>query len=226
MRLGTGGVALLAAWASCAAADPPTVHGHVKAQAEYLHAGSDSLAAAVGFADAQATALDVRVHGMGTTGGFGFEADYLLQAQSGRAVGLERALETLEPDLAVVRANVHWLPLDETITSTDHTRAVQSLDRFSMAYTSVRWVFKIGRQAYSWGNGIVFRPFDLFDPFAPDAEDMSYKPGIDAVYAQRLFADGSDVTVLAVPRRDATRGSGGHPERICRKFRLFYLESV
>ena len=200
------GLALLAAWVSCAVVAAPAVHGHIKAQAEYARAASDSLAANFGYRDSSTTNLDLRLKGNGTTGRFNFEVDYLLLAASGGAVGLKHELEALEPELFIDRATTQWLPLDETITSTDNTHAVQSLDRFSMAYTSERWVFKLGRQAYSWGNGIVFRPFDLFDPFAPDAEDMSYKPGIDAIYAQRLFADGSDVAVLAVPRRIATSG--------------------
>jgi hypothetical protein len=197
---------LLAASATCAAADAPAVHGHVKTQAEYLGAASDSLASALGYADAQATSLDLRVSGKIAKGHFTFDGDYALLAATGRAVELQRGIEALEPDLNVDRAATHWLPLDGTITATQRTQATHSLDRLSMSYTSERWVFKLGRQASSWGDGIVFRPFDLFDPFAPDAEDTSYKPGIDAVYAQRLFKDGSDVAVLTVPRRNTSSG--------------------
>jgi hypothetical protein len=199
-------LALVAAWATRAVADPP-VHGHVKTQAEYLSSETDSLAAALGYRDARAASLDVRVSASARKGQFGFDADYLLEASSGRATELERELEDLLPSFFVDRAARNWLPLDDTITRTRRTLATQSLDRFAFTYTSERWVFKLGRQAYSWGNGIVFRPFDLFDPFAPDAVDTSYKPGIDAVYSQRLFTGGSDVAVLAVPRRDPISGS-------------------
>jgi hypothetical protein len=198
--------ALLAASATCAAANAQAVHGHVKTQAEYLGAASDSLAGSLGYRDAQATSLDLRVSGKLATGHFTFDGDYVLLAATGRAVELQREIETLEPDLFVDRSATQWLPLDETITATHRTEATHSLDRLSMSYTTERWVLKLGRQASSWGDGIVFRPFDLFDAFAPDAEDTSYKPGIDAVYAQRLFADGSDVAVLSVPRRDPASG--------------------
>jgi hypothetical protein len=199
-------LALLAASAMCAAAEPPAVHGHVKAQTEYQDAASDSLASALGYRDSHATSLDLRVTAKLASGHFSFDGDYWLHAATGPATALQREIEALEPDLVVDRAATQWLPLDETITSTHRTEAAQSLDRLSMGYTTEKWVFKLGRQASSWGNGIVFRPFDLFDPFAPDAEDTSYKPGIDAVYAQRLLKDGSDVAVLTVPRRDPASG--------------------
>jgi hypothetical protein len=197
---------LLAASAICAAANAQAVHGHVKTQGEYLRAAPDSLAASLGYRDAQAASLDLRVSGKIAKGRFTFDGDYVLLAATGRAVGLQRELEALAPDLYIDRSAAQWLPLDDTITSTRRTQATHSLDRLSMTYASERWAFKLGRQASSWGDGIVFRPFDLFDPFAPDAEDTSYKPGIDAVYAQRLFKDGSDVAVLAVPRRDPASG--------------------
>jgi hypothetical protein len=184
----------------------PMLRGHVKTQAEYLSSAGDSVAATLGERTAEATSLDVRLIGTASTGHFGFEADYWLQAAGGTAVTLQSRLEALAPDLVIDRADTEWLGLDATITDTARTRAVHGLDRFSMAYTSETWVFKLGRQAYSWGNGIVFRPMDLFDPFAPDALDTSYKPGIDAVYAQRLFAGGSDVAMLVVPRRDPATG--------------------
>ncbi len=199
-------VALVAAWAACASAAAATVHGHVKAQSEYYGAMGDSLAAVLGYEQAQALSLDTRVSLKLAKGRFGFEGDYLLRARSGSAVKEVQALQALEPELFLDRAAVQWLPLDATVTATGRTQAVHSLDRLAFVYTSDRWVFKLGRQAYSWGNGIVFRPFDLFDPFAPDAEDTSYKPGIDAIYAQRLFSSGSDVAVLAVPRRNPVTG--------------------
>jgi hypothetical protein len=199
-------VGLLAASATWGGAGAQAVHGHVKTQAEYLRGASDSLATSLGYRDAQATSLDLRVSGKLAKGHFTFDGDYVLLAAAGRAVELERELAKLEPDLYVDRSATQWLPLDDAITATQRTQAVHSLDRLSMTYSSERWVFKLGRQASSWGDGIVFRPLDLFDPFAPDAEDTSYKPGIDGVYAQRLFKDGSDVAVLTVPRRDPASG--------------------
>jgi len=65
---------------------------------------------------------------------------------------------------------------------------------------------RLGRQALTWGGGLVFHPMDLFNPFAPDATYTAYKPGSDMLYGQWLFNDGSDLQAAWVPRRDP--GSG------------------
>jgi hypothetical protein len=61
-------------------------------------------------------------------------------------------------------------------------------------------VLRVGRQALTWGSGLVFRPMDLFDPFAPSATDTEYKPGSDMLYTQWLYSDGSDLQFIVVPR--------------------------
>ena len=81
----------------------------------------------------------------------------------------------------------------------------QRIDRLSIAYTGAHLVVRAGRQALTWGAGLVFRPMDLFDPFAPDATDTEYKPGTDMLYGQYLFDDGSDLQAVIVPRPAASR---------------------
>jgi len=78
-----------------------------------------------------------------------------------------------------------------------------TLDRASMRYTSDYTVIRIGRQALTWGHGQIFHPMDLFNPFSPYASDTANKSGTDMVYGQYLFPSGSDVQVLAVPRRNS-----------------------
>ena len=61
----------------------------------------------------------------------------------------------------------------------------------------------IGRQAITWGNGILFNPFDLFTPFAPTTLDREYKQGEDAVLWQVAPGDRyGDGQLLLVPRRE------------------------
>lgn len=193
------------ALASVAAAAQP-LRGHIKGQQEYLIAPADSLANSLVGGDARATSLDLRLIGQWSKGHLSFDADYVIEAAAGSAVELQNRLDAVAPELFIDRAAANWLPLDDDLTDDGRRRARQSLDRFSLSYTTESWVFKLGRQAYTWGNGIVFKPFDLFDPFSPDVIDDSYKPGIDAVYTQRLFKDGSDVVALIVPRRDVQTG--------------------
>jgi hypothetical protein len=47
---------------------------------------------------------------------------------------------------------------------------------------------------------------DLFDPFGPTATDTEYKHGVDMLYVQRLFADGSDLQFILAPRPSRADG--------------------
>ena len=159
-----------------AVAQQAAFRGHIKGQQQYLSAASDSLADALGHADSDATSIDFRIGRSWSKGRFRFDADYLLQAIDGSFVEYRNELEALAPDLFVDRARMNWLPLDDTVTEGERKRVTQSLDRFALSYSNEHWVLRLGRQAYSWANGIVFRPLDIFDPFAPDVIDDSYRP--------------------------------------------------
>ncbi len=63
-------------------------------------------------------------------------------------------------------------------------------------------MINFGRQAVSWGNGLVYNPMDFFNPFDPAAIDTEYKTGDDMLYAQYLFDTGDDLQVAWVLRRD------------------------
>ncbi|MGX1197825.1 hypothetical protein [Parvibaculum sp. MBR-TMA-1.3b-4.2] len=92
-----------------------------------------------------------------------------------------------------------WDLTDTTMDGNDFT-LTQRIDRLSVGYTGAHIVVRAGRQALTWGAGLVFHPMDLFDPFSPDATDTEYKPGADMLYTQYLFDDGSDLQFVAVPR--------------------------
>ena len=74
------------------------------------------------------------------------------------------------------------------------------IDRLSLGYSAPDFVVRAGRQALTWGSGLVFHPLDLVDPFEPNAVDTEYKPGVDMVYGQYLFENGSNLEAIAVPR--------------------------
>jgi hypothetical protein len=75
------------------------------------------------------------------------------------------------------------------------------LDRLSLGYTRGALSLRAGRQALSWGGGLVYQVLDLFDPFSPNALDTEYKPGIDMLRAQWIFQNGDDLQAVGVPRR-------------------------
>ena len=76
------------------------------------------------------------------------------------------------------------------------------IDRMSVQWQQADWSVTLGRQAVSWGSGIVFQPLDPFNPFAPTAVDRDYKNGDDLVLIERLLPNGHDLQVLHVMRRD------------------------
>ena len=85
----------------------------------------------------------------------------------------------------------------------DRHRLLHRFDRFALKYRSPRWAVTLGRDAVSWGSGLVFHPMDLFNPFAPTTVDQDYKAGDDLIRIERLFDDGSDLEMLAVARHGA-----------------------
>ena len=84
--------------------------------------------------------------------------------------------------------------------------AFHRLDRLSVGYTGPRAVLRFGRQAVTWGNGMVYTPMDIFNPFDPTAVDTEYKTGDDMLYGQYLRDNGDDWQSVLVFRRDLISG--------------------
>ena len=82
----------------------------------------------------------------------------------------------------------------------------QRLDRLWIGTDLGAWRLRIGRQAASFGGGLVFQPLDLFNPFSPVQIDRDFKAGDDMIVATRPFDDGSEIGFFAVGRRG--EGSG------------------
>ena len=78
-------------------------------------------------------------------------------------------------------------------------------DRLSLTLLPKWGAVTIGRQAVTWGNGLVFNPMDLFNPFAPTDIERDYKVGDDMISAQINLGTTGDVHFLYVPRRNPRR---------------------
>ncbi len=76
------------------------------------------------------------------------------------------------------------------------------LDRLSVTYTPDWGTFSLGRQVVTWGNGIIFNPMDLLNPFAPTDIDRDYKVGDDMVSLIFLLGERDELQILYVPRRN------------------------
>lgn len=83
---------------------------------------------------------------------------------------------------------------------------LQRLDRVSVGYAGEKAVVRFGRQALTWGNGMVYTPMDILNPFDPAAVDKEYKLGDDMLYGQFLQDNGNDLQGVAVFRRNLETG--------------------
>jgi len=171
------------------------LHGRLEVQDAGQFAAGDSIEAALGARDSDEALLNLRLTWEPTWGPWSLQLHYVVSADDGVDVRLARAETGLLPAPPAT-----WLPLTETFENHGPILATQTIDRLAIAYSTPDWVVRVGRQAISWGSGLVFRPMDLFDPFSPSATDTEWKPGVDMLYVQRLFSDGSDLQLIVAPR--------------------------
>ena len=130
-------------------------------------------------------------------------SDYQLIAQHGDSVSLASKL----PGVAIIPNPVsddskRLFDLTRVIKQNDNSIVAHRLDRFYADLTTSKTVVRFGRQAISWGNGLVFTPMDFFNPFDPATVDKEYKAGDDMLYGQYLQANGNDLQAVWVIRRD------------------------
>lgn len=217
---------LLAALGSLPAwADEPAFGGHIKAQAGTTHYRSDDLASVLGDDPAGDRQLDLRLKTSARSGAWSFHADYELLATAGDSLALRRRLSRLG---LLSAGTANGLPddrrrlfdLTHTLTDQDRRAAVHRLDRLSASHQSEGRTLRFGRQAVSWGNGLIFQVLDFVNPFSPIAIDKEYKTGEDMFYGQWQAGQG-DGQFMVVPRRDiVTHELEGRESSYAFKWRL------
>lgn len=112
----------------------------------------------------------------------------------------------VRPGADITNDDRRWFNLTHEISNSNKNATLVRIDRFSIGYTGDKTVVRFGRQAVSWGNGLLFTPMDILNPFDPTAVDKEYKSGDDMLYAQYLLDNGSDWQVVTVVRRDPVSG--------------------
>jgi hypothetical protein len=106
---------------------------------------------------------------------------------------------------ALISDDQRFFNLTHLLVSEDDYLVYHRLDRLNLTYSPAWGSLRIGRQALTWGNGRVFNPMDLFNPFAPTTVQRDYKVGDDMLLGQ-VYLGQHEGQVLYVPRRDPDSG--------------------
>ncbi|MDH3389467.1 MAG: hypothetical protein OEN02_16375 [Gammaproteobacteria bacterium] len=180
------------------------LRGHAKLQATSTGFPSDSLLRDFSDDPARDTGIDLRANFSDRVDGWTWHADYQLLARQGDQLELQQQTSLVDAGYATLPDDERRVfDLTHRISTRDDRVITHRLDRFYLSHTSDKTVFNIGRQAVSWGNGLIYNPVDFFNPFDPAAIDTEYKTGDDMLYAQYLLDSGDDLQAVWVERRDA-----------------------
>jgi hypothetical protein len=196
--------------------------GHIKSLMSVVNIPGDSLLQEFSDDPARDINLDARLNLSGNSGAWSWQSDYQLLAQQGDRLKLVQEYPNLGfIDSALTDDDRRVLDLSHRISDQDDRVITQRLDRLTLSHTTDKTVLKIGRQAVSWGNGIIYNPVDFFNPFDPAAIDTEYKTGDDMLYAQYLQDSGSDLQAVWVGRRDDEDNVNADVSSLAFKYHFF-----
>jgi hypothetical protein len=192
---------------SSAVADDWQLGGHAKYQYTYTGFRRDDLAAVLGDDPARDHDGELRLKGEWRSPRWEAAAHYELLALSGDSIEVRRRLAALGlitggPASGLPDDRRRLFDLTGELGDRERRAVVHRLDRLYAGYRGARLSLRLGRQAVSWGNGLVFQPLDFVNPFSPIAIDKDYKTGDDMLHAQWLAGTGADAQAIVVPRRD------------------------
>ena len=200
------------------------MRGHIKPQALAADLPADSLLQDFSDDPTRDVGVDLRVNLAGVAAAWSWQLDYQLLARQGDQ--LELAQQIALPGFgskAIPDDERRLFDLSHRISEGDDRVIAHRIDRLSLGYTTPSSVIKLGRQAVSWGNGLIYNPVDFFNPFDPAALDTEYKTGDDMLYAQYLLDSGDDIQALWVARRDSDDDVSRDVASIAFKYHLFSM---
>jgi len=189
--------------------------GHVKGRGSVSWPDDESFFQPVGTGPYYDGNTEVRVKNKLFFGNWGdFETHYEAVFSGGDTRRKGKALERLHPDLFAsglmiarpLEDDRRLMDLTETIDEDDSHILYHRLDRLSLTFLPKWGDVRIGRQAVTWGNGLLFNPMDLFNPFSPADIERDYKIGDDMVFTQFPVNTTADLQFLYVPRRGPVTG--------------------
>jgi len=184
-----------------------TFSGHSKFQ--YIHTliPDDSVLQGVSGDSLQDFNIEVRLQAAARRERWDFKTDFQFITVHSDTLSASDVLPLpLFPGAGIINDDRRWFNLTHVFHNEDKNATLARLDRLSLGYTGDKTVIRFGRQAVSWGNGLLYTPMDIFNPFDPTTVDKEFKSGDDMLYGQYLLNDGSDIQTVAVVRRDLTTG--------------------
>ena len=189
--------------------------GHTKARGTVSWPDDESIFHPVGAGAYYDGNIEARLKNKLFFGEWGyFETHYEAVISGGDTRNKRKELKGLFPDLFKdgfpishsLEDDRRFMDLTKTIEENDDLILSHRLDRLSLTLLPGWGVVCIGRQAVTWGNGLLFNPMDLFNPFSPIDIERDYKIGDDMVSTQFSINNLGDFQFLYVPRRDPVDG--------------------
>lgn len=178
--------------------------GHIKYQVGISFYDATSLFGSGGNVAALDQDANLRLKAEKHSGSWNYKFHYEIGALYGNTLEASRSLTLPFGSYGLPNDDNRLFNLTATVYDQGRGAVVHRFDRASVTYTSDNFVFRGGRDAISWGNGLVFQPLDIINPFSPTAVDKEYKPGDDMLYAQWLLPKDNDLQIIAIPRRNAS----------------------
>jgi hypothetical protein len=179
------------------------LRGHAKLRANATNLPADSLFQDFSDDPMSDSGVDLRLNYSERAAGWSWRADYQLLARQGDRFELQQLNSpTASANGLLPEDDLRLFDLTHRISDDDDRAVRHRLDRLYIGHSSDKTVINFGRQAVSWGNGLIYNPVDFFNPFDPAAIDTEYKTGDDMLYAQYLLDSGDDLQAVWVIRRD------------------------
>ncbi|MDZ7759505.1 MAG: hypothetical protein U5L00_04515 [Desulfovermiculus sp.] len=202
--------------------------GQVRTTGTLQHTEYDGLSGEEGRETFQDLSLETRLMGDLRIGSnLDFTAHYQAWMETGDWTRME--METASPLLSSLQTlfpgssgadSLPFLDLTKAVSRHKDTRIVHRLDRFKLSLNRPWGRLSLGRQTLTLGNGLIFNPMDIFNPFSPTAFLRDYKIGEDMALAQIFLDSGHDLRFFHLSRREpesrdvswnrSSTGANGH----------------
>ena len=189
--------------------------GHIKARGRVSWPDDLSVFEPVGTGTYYDGALESRIKNKLFLKDWGyFETHYEITASGGDTRSKQFELAELYPDLFEFGAKfnlIYGQPINDdrrlmdltaVIDETDDYVIYHRLDRLNLTLQPSWGTIRLGRQIVTWGNGLLFNPMDLINPFAPTDIERDYKVGDDMAFVEYAAGNIGNLQALYLPGRD------------------------